>query len=64
MASLMAARSTTAGTPLKYKVSLEIRWKIVINYLREILKNNACWTEWDLDIFLGIGDPVKDLFNI
>ena len=32
--------------------------------LREILQNNACRAERDLDVFLRVADPVKDFLNV
>jgi len=45
IASLMAAKSTTAGTPLE-----KIYLIYTIKHLRKILKDNSCRFEWDINI--------------
>jgi len=54
----MAARSTTAGTPLQNGVSCN-------NFnLREVLKNDTRRAEGNFDILFGGLHPVEDLFDV
>lgn len=54
-----------ASNRTKFKCAIvELRFERIVIYLREVLEDDTCGSERNLNVFLRVLNPVEDLLNI